>query len=98
MNYAALRYQWLSNDGTNDSEITDATGSTYTLVDADEGKHIKVRVSFTDLAQHKESVISTAVGPISPNLNSAATGQPTIKRDCEGGGDADGLNFGHCRL
>ena len=79
MNYAALRYQWLSNDGTNDSEITDATGSTYTLVDADEGKHIKVRVSFTDLAQHKESVISTAVGPISPNLlNSAATGQPTI--------------------
>ena len=78
MNYAAFRYQWLSNDGTNDSEITDATGSTYTLVDADEGKHIKVRVSFTDLAQHKESVISTAVGPISPNLNSAATGQPTI--------------------
>ena len=78
MNYAALRYQWLSNDGTNDSEITDATGSTYTLVDADEGKHVKVRVSFTDLAQHKESVISTAVGPISPNLNSAATGQPTI--------------------
>ena len=66
MNYAAFRYQWLSNDGTNDSEITDATGSTYTLVDADEGKHIKVRVSFTDLAQHKESVISTAVGPISP--------------------------------
>ena len=79
MNYAAFRYQWLSNDGTNDSEIADATGSTYTLVDADEGKHIKVRVSFTDLAQHKESVISTAVGPISPNLlNSAATGQPTI--------------------
>ena len=79
MNYAAFRYEWLSNDGTNDSEITDATGSTYTLVDADEGKHIKVRVSFTDLAQHKESVISTAVGPISPNLlNSAATGQPTI--------------------
>ena len=38
MNYAALRYQWLSNDGTNDSEITDATGSTYTLVDADEGQ------------------------------------------------------------
>ena len=78
MNYAAFRYQWLSNDGTNDSEITDATGSTYTLVDADEGKHVKVRVSFTDLAQHKESVISTAVGPISPNLNSAATGQATI--------------------
>ena len=78
MNYAAFRYQWLSNDGTNDSEITDATGSTYTLVDADEGKHIKVRVSFTDLAQHKESVISTAVGPISPILNSVATGQPTI--------------------
>ena len=98
MNYAALRYQWLSNDGTNDSEITDATGSTYTLVDADEGKHVKVRVSFTDLAQHKESVISTAVGPISPNLNSAATGQPTISGTAQVGGDADGLDFGHCRL
>ena len=78
MNYAAFRYQWLSNDGTDDTEITDATASTYTLVDVDEGKHVKVRVSFTDLAQHKESVISAAVGPISAKSNSAATGQPTI--------------------
>ena len=37
-------YQWIANDGNSDSGITDATGSSYTLVAADEGKTIKVRV------------------------------------------------------
>ena len=41
-------YQWVANDGTNDTDISGATGSTYTLVAADEGKTVKVRVSFTD--------------------------------------------------
>ena len=37
-------YQWLADD----SDISGATGSTHTLADADEGKAIKVQVSFTD--------------------------------------------------
>ena len=40
-------YQWVSNDGTTDTDIVGATGSTYTLTANDEGKIIKVRVTFT---------------------------------------------------
>ena len=34
--------------GPVDSDISGATGSTYTLADADESKTVTVRVSFTD--------------------------------------------------
>ena len=44
--------QWISNDGSTDSEIGGATGSTYTLASDDVGKTIKVRVSFTDDRGH----------------------------------------------
>ena len=37
-------YQWLADD----SEIAGATSLTYTLADTDEGKAIKVEVTFTD--------------------------------------------------
>ena len=53
-------YQWIRNDGSADTDIQDATGSSYTLVDADEGKTIKVKVSFTDDAGHEESLTSAA--------------------------------------
>ena len=39
-------YQWVRNDGSSDTDIQDATGSSYSLVDADEGKTIKVKMSF----------------------------------------------------
>ena len=45
---ATFSYQWVSNDGSSDTDISGATSSTYTLVAADEGKTIKVKVSFTD--------------------------------------------------
>ena len=45
---ATFSYQWVSSDGTTDTDIQAATDSTYTLLDADEGKTIKVRVTFTD--------------------------------------------------
>ena len=44
-------YQWLrvDDDGTsNETEITGEIASTYTLTDADVGKKVKVKVSFTD--------------------------------------------------
>ena len=59
--FGELTYQWISNDGTDDSDIDGATDSTYTLVEADAGKTIKVRVSFTDNAKFPESLTSTAV-------------------------------------
>ena len=42
-----LTYQWIANDGTEDTDIQDATGSTYTVGADDEDKTIKMRVSFT---------------------------------------------------
>ena len=56
LNNATFTYQWLADD----ADITDATGSTYALVAADEGKTIKVRVTFTDDSGHQETLTSTA--------------------------------------
>ena len=41
-------YQWLADD----TDISGATGSTYTLTDSEEGKAIKVKVSVTDDGGH----------------------------------------------
>ena len=45
---ATFSYQWVREDGGTETDIEDATDSAYILVAADEGKAIKVRVSFTD--------------------------------------------------
>ena len=71
-------YQWIANDGTNDADIGGQTGSTYTLTDEDVGKSIKVRVSFTDDADHEETLTSAATGVVAAKPNSPATGAPTI--------------------
>ena len=94
-------YQWVANDGTADTDITDATGSTYTLAAADEGKTIKVQVSFTDDRGNDESLTSAATSSVAARPNSAATGAPTISGTAHveetltagtsGIGDADGL-------
>ena len=60
----SFSYQWIANDGTSDTDIQDATDSTYTLAAADEGKTIKVRVSFTDDATNEESLASAATGAV----------------------------------
>ena len=57
---ASYSYQWLAGD----VEIADATGSTYTSVEADEGAAIKVRVSFTDDAGNEESLTSKATDAV----------------------------------
>ena len=73
---AAFTYQWLAED----ADISGATGSTYMLVEADEGKSISVRVSFTDDAGNDESLTSEATDPVAAatQSNSPATGAPTI--------------------
>ena len=40
---ATFSYQWIANDGGTDTDIADATGSSYALVSEDEGKRVKVR-------------------------------------------------------
>ncbi len=58
---ATFSYQWLA-DG---AEIAGATGSSYTPADADEGKAIKVSVSFTDDAGNQETLSSVATDAVS---------------------------------
>ena len=65
----AFAYQWLADD----AEINGATASTYTLVAADEGKAIKVRVTFTDDAGNDEELTSPATGAVA-----AAVAKPPL--------------------
>ena len=53
-------YQWVSHDlfADEETDIQGATDSTYTLKPQDEGKSVKVQVSFTDDAGNKETVSS----------------------------------------
>ena len=53
-------YQWIRVDDTTETNISGATASTYMLVAADEGKTIKVTVSFTDDAGYAETLTSAA--------------------------------------
>ena len=53
-------YQWLADH----TAIQGATGSTYTLADADAGKAIKVRASFTDDAGNSEALTSAATAAV----------------------------------
>ena len=57
-------YQWVSGDGTTDTDIENATGATYKLVDADQGKAIKVRVTFTDGGGNEETLTSAPTDPV----------------------------------
>ena len=65
---ATFTYQWLAS---RDNEIGGATGSTYTLVAADEGKTVKV---------NEETLTSAATEAVAaaPAANNPATGAPTI--------------------
>ena len=54
MSGAVFSYQWLAND----VEITGATSDSYTLVDADLDKAVKVRVIFTDDDYNEETLTS----------------------------------------
>ena len=97
----AYSYQWVSNDGNTDTDIGGETGSTYEVSDADVGKTIKVRVSFTDDRDNQESLTSVATAAVRARPNSPATGAPTISgtaqveetltADTSGITDEDGL-------
>ena len=89
-------YQWLRADtatGTG-SEISGARSATYRLVEADQGKYVRVRVSFQDDDGNAETVTSDASGPVAAEPNVAATGQPTISGTAQVGGE---LTAGHER-
>ena len=78
---AAFSYQWLA-DG---ADIAGATGATYTLADADEGKTIKVRVNFSDDSGNEETLTSAATATVEARPNTPATGAPTISGTAQAG-------------
>ena len=98
-----FRYQWVSGDGSADTDIAGATDSGYTLVAADVGRVIKVKVAFTDRGGYSETRTSVATDAVeaAPQPDSPATGQPTISGtvqvgetlsvDTSGIADANGL-------
>ena len=73
----AYSYQWIRNDGTSDTDITDATDSTHTLADADGGQTIKVRVSFTDDAGNDERLTSVATNEVAAADPTEPPGRPS---------------------
>ena len=101
MKNAVFAYQWVSNDGNADTDIQDATASTYTLVDADIGRTIRVTVSFTDDAGKDETLTSVATAAAEAKANTPATGTlnisgtaqvgETLTADTSGIADEDGL-------
>ena len=94
---ATYAYQWVSNDGTADADIADATQSTYTLTDADEGRTIKVRTTFTDDKGHEETLLSVATETIAARPNAVPAGCADDFRNTAGGRDADRGHIGHRR-
>ena len=101
-------YQWIRSDGNNDTYIAGETSSTYTLVSADVGKAIKVKVTFTDDADNEETLTSEATTAVTAAPNSPATGEPaitgkvqvgeTLTADTSGIADEDGfdnVSFAH---
>ena len=68
-------YQWVRVDAdglSNPADITDATDATYTLVDADLGKTLKVRVTFDDDAGNTETLTSAATVTVTPAAGAPA--------------------------
>ena len=73
---AVFGYEWITNDGTTDADIQDATGSTYALDSADGGKTIRVRVSFTDDAGNDETLTSAATAEVEVPLTAELQNVP----------------------
>ena len=86
-------YQWIRVDSGTDTDISGATSSTYTLVAADEGKTIKVKVSFTDDASNPETRTSAATATVAaaattPTISAVAvTSTPQLETDTYGEGE-----------
>ena len=90
-------YQWIADD----VNITNATGPTYTLSSADQGKPVKIKVSFNDDQNNPETLTSIATEPVAARPNTPANGAPSMQgvlqdqgrltADIAGIIDADGL-------
>ncbi len=85
----AYTYQWVRVDGGSETDITGATSNTYTLTDEDEGKSVKVKVSFKDDGGKEEGPLESGAYPSSGTVagrpNRAAAGMPSISGAAQAG-------------
>ena len=72
-NESDYAYQWLRVDGGTETDITGATTSTYEMATADEGKKLKVEVSYTDGDGTPETVPSAETATVAANTAPVAT-------------------------
>ena len=72
-------HQWIARDGSADSDISGETGATYSLVANDQGKTIKVKVSFSDDAGNPEELTSAGT----PAVVGAAEPPPADSEDTQ---------------
>ena len=77
-NESDYAYQWVRVDGATSTDITGATSRTYEVASADEGKKLKVEVSYTDGDGMPETVPSAETATVGSNTapgaaNSAVT-------------------------
>ena len=82
---ADFSYQWLRNDDGDEAEIPGATSTRYTLIEDDEGKTLRVRVTFTDDKHTEQSLTSATTrvvlpvrGPLSKFVLVDASDQTTL--------------------
>ncbi|CAI8880364.1 serralysin [Pseudomonas sp. IT-P44] len=66
-------YQWQANDGLGFVNIAGATGSTFSLGQAQVGQEVRVMIGYVDNFGVAESVASNILGPVD-NVNDAPTG------------------------
>ena len=95
---AHFGYQWLADL----SDIEDATDSSYTLTPSDQGKRIRLRVTFTDDRDTEETLTSESTDAVKAANNRAPVGLPEVSGTPQVGRtltastaaitDADGLN------
>ena len=87
---ASYTYTWIRIDGATETEITGTTGNGYTPVAADQGKTLKVRVSFTDDEGFDEQRDSAATATVAW-ATSVASGDTAAQADFTAGSGT--LNF-----
>ena len=61
---AVFSHQWVRSANGSDSDIPNATGSTYVITNADVDKAIKVRMNFTDDDGYSETLTSNATASV----------------------------------
>ena len=77
-------YQWIRVDSGTDSDISGANSSTYPLAAADEGKTIKVRVTFDDDDGNTETLTSTATAVVAATTDTTPPEVKSVRVDLVG--------------